>query len=95
LVNHDDQPKLRENKNVIIHTAAQKRHRPSQQLMARQQKQQQPLVKENAALPQPEEIADTQEGREATEKVMLALRLASAKLNFAQRELQEINRVEK
>jgi hypothetical protein len=37
----------------------------------------------------------TPQQREATEQLMLALRLASAKLNYAQREMQEIGRAEK
>jgi len=91
-VNKVEQLKPREDKNNIIHTAAPKPHRLSRQLVVKRQKQQQPRVKDDAASPQREEIA---EGREATEKLMLALRLASAKLNFAQRELQEISRANK
>lgn len=90
-VNRNDQPPPREDKNVIMHTAAPKPHRVSRQFVARRGKQQPRRVKEET-LPQREEIAVTKEEREATEKVMLALRLASAKLNFAQRELQEISR---
>jgi hypothetical protein len=37
----------------------------------------------------------TPQQREATEKLMLALQLASAKFNYAQREMQEIGRAGK
>ena len=97
-VNPTVAPKATENRVSIVKVAIPKRQRPSQQFFARRQKrQQQPRVnKDVPALPQGEEFAVTQEeGREATEKVMLVLRLASAKLNFAQRELQEISRVER
>jgi len=98
IVNPTVAPKPTENGVGIINVTVPKRQRPSQQFFARRQKrQQQPRVKKDApALPQGEEFAVTQEeGREATAKVMLALRLASAKLNFAQRELREISRVER
>ncbi|HLL17060.1 MAG TPA: hypothetical protein VK388_18515 [Pyrinomonadaceae bacterium] len=61
-----------------------------------------PRVKENAPAPL-EEVAQgtmrwqveqplTPQQREATEQLMFALRLASAKLNYAQREMQDIGR---
>ena len=98
IVNPTVAPKPTENGVGIINVTVPKRQRPSQQFFARRQKrQQQPRVNKDApTLPQREEIAvSPQEGREATAKVMLALRLASAKLNFAQRELREISRVER
>ncbi len=98
IVNPTVAPKPTENGVGIVKMTIPKRQRPLQQFFARrQQRQQQPRVNKNApTLPQREEIAvSPQEGREATAKVMLALRLASAKLNFAQRELREISRVER
>jgi len=95
-VNATVQSNLPEDGAGIIKVAVPKRQRVSRQLVAHRQKQQQQRVKEDAAvLPQREQLADAQAGREATEKLMLALRLASAKLNFAQRELQEISRANK
>lgn len=106
-VNKADQPKPREDKYVIIHTVAPKRQRPSRQFVATRQKRQ-PRRNENSPTPQHEEVAVnlaptglqfdqplTPQQREATEQLILALRLTSAKLNYAQREMQEIGRAGK
>jgi hypothetical protein len=66
----------------------------------------QPRLKLNSPAPHEEVAANggarwqveqplTPQQREATEQLMLALRLASAKLNYAQREMLEIGRAEK
>jgi len=79
--------------------------RPSRQLIARRQKfagragEQSPAPREEVAAQgatgwQVEQPLTPQQ-REATEQLMLALRLASAKLNYAQREMQEIGRAGK
>ena len=89
-IKHANQAGEGEDKGVVK-PPAPRRQRPPRQLLARRQKLQQPRVKDDAAK-QREELAVSEEGREATRKLMLALRLASAKLNFAQRELHEISR---
>lgn len=87
---------------TIITTSAPRSQRASRQFVAKRQKLQ-PRWRENVSMPREEvavnstpqlqtDPAVTEEGREATEKLMVALRLASAKLNYAQRELKEISR---
>ncbi|MDQ1559911.1 MAG: hypothetical protein QOD32_2971 [Pyrinomonadaceae bacterium] len=95
-------PKPRENKAIVV-AAAAKTHRPSpRQLVARRQKLT-PRVDRRMNAPLEEVAANgtmrwqverpmTPQQREATEQLMLALRLASAKLNYAQREMLEIGR---
>ncbi|HJR08905.1 MAG TPA: hypothetical protein VJ842_16730 [Pyrinomonadaceae bacterium] len=102
--------KQRENRAVVVATATPKIHRETQraprQFVAKRQKTQ-PRLEENTPAPR-EEVAVNSGGmswqveqpltprqREATEQLMLALRLASAKLNYAQREMQEIGRAGK
>jgi hypothetical protein len=98
-----EQAKPREDKAVVVVAAsATKPRRPSRQSVARRGKLM-PRVKESAPAPR-EEVAGqgamrwqveqplTPQQREATEKLMLALRLASAKFNYAQREMLEIGR---
>jgi hypothetical protein len=100
------EPKPRENRSVFVATATPKIHRAPRGFVAKRQKLQ-PRLEENTTA-QREEVAInngtmllqveqpmTPEQREATEKLMLALRLASAKLNYAQREMQEIGRAGK
>lgn len=99
-----EQAKPRE-KRVTVLAAASKPHRPARQLNVRRHRLP-PRVEETAPKP-PEEIAGTgamrweaeqpltPQQREATEQLMFALRLASAKLNYAQREMQEIGRAVK
>ncbi|MDQ1592841.1 MAG: hypothetical protein QOG71_3468 [Pyrinomonadaceae bacterium] len=98
-------PKPRENTAVVVATET-KTHRPSpRQLVARRQKLT-PRVNQRMNAPLEEVAANgtmrwqverplTPQQREATEQLMLALRLASAKLNYAQREMQEIGRAGK
>jgi hypothetical protein len=98
-----EQAKPREDKAVaVVAASAAKPVRPSRQSVARRHKVM-PRVKELAPAPL-EEVAGqgatrwqveqplTPQQREATEKLMLALRLASAKFNYAQREMLEIGR---
>ena len=98
--------KLREDKAVVVIAASNaKPRRPSRQTVAKRRKLT-PRVEENAPAPR-EEVAVgdatrwqveqpmTPQQREATEQLMFALRLASAKLNYAQREMQEIGRAGK
>ena len=105
-VNNAVEPKPRENKAVVVETATPKTHRAPRGLVAKRQKPQPRRSVEDAPAPR-EEIAInggmrwqveqplTPQQREATEQLMLALRLASAKLNYAQREMQEIGRAGK
>ncbi|MDX6270563.1 MAG: hypothetical protein QOD28_1786 [Acidobacteriota bacterium] len=98
-------PKPREKTAVVVATET-KTHRPSpRQLVARRQKLT-PRVDQRMNAPLEEVAANgtmrwqverplTPQQREATEQLMLALRLASAKLNYAQREMQEIGRAGK
>jgi len=90
----------------IVKASAPKSHRRSRQLVATRQKLP-PRRDENSPAPRHEEVAGigapglqfdqtlTPQQREATEQLMFALRLASAKLNYAQREMQEIGRAGK
>ncbi len=81
----------------VVMPVVNKTHRPSRRVTVRQ-----PHLKEELTIPRGEVAVNstrqegaraiTEEGRAATEKLMLALRLASAKLNYAQREVQEISR---
>ncbi|HEV2880376.1 MAG TPA: hypothetical protein VGX24_03630 [Pyrinomonadaceae bacterium] len=100
-----EQAKRREDKAVAVVVAvasAAKPRRPSRQSVARRGKL---IPREKEYVPAPrEEVAGqgamrwqveqplTPQQREATEKLMLALRLASAKFNYAQREMLEIGR---
>lgn len=107
-VDKADQSKSREDNNIVIHAAALKPHRSSRQTVATRQKRQ-PRRDENSPILRREEVATvnlaptglqfdqtlTPQQREATEQLMLALRLASARLNYAQREMQEIGRTGK
>ena len=85
--------------------AAPKTHRPSRQPVAKRQKLT-PRARDNAFAPREEVAASgamrwqverplTPRQREATEQLMLALRLASAKFNYAQREMREFGRADK
>ena len=99
-----ERAKPREDKAVAVVAVASaaKPRRPSRQSVARRGKLI-PREKEYAPAPR-EEVAGqgamrwqveqplTPQQREATEKLMLALRLASAKFNYAQREMLEIGR---
>ena len=90
--------------SVVVVSAPKVRRGARQPFVKRQRPQ--PRVEENSRTPR-EEIAVeggmrwqveqpmTPQQREATEQLMLALRLASAKLNYAQREMQEIGRAGK
>ncbi len=104
-VNNVELPKPREKKAVVVTALAPKPRRQSRQLVVTQQKLQ---PRRDANVPAPhEEVAIngtmrwqveqplTPQQREATEQLMFALRLASAKLNYAQREMQEIGRAGK
>jgi hypothetical protein len=101
--------KTPEDKAVAVVAAAAppepKTHRPARQSIAKRRKLM-PRVRENNFAPREEVVANggmrwqverplTPQQREATEQLMLALRLASAKLNYAQREMQEIGRAGK
>ncbi|MCA1566523.1 MAG: hypothetical protein LC803_12945 [Acidobacteria bacterium] len=97
-----EQPERREDKTVVVAASATKPRRPARQSVARRHRLI-PRVKEYAPAPL-EEVAGqgamrwqveqplTPQQQEAAEKLMLALRLASAKLNYAQREMLEIGR---
>jgi|GEM_PF-670573 len=90
---------------VVVAASAHRPRRPSRQTVVKRQKLL-PRVEENAPAPR-EEVAVgdatrwqveqpmTPQQREATEQLMFALRLASAKLNYAQREMREIGRAVK
>lgn len=94
----------RQKKSVVV--ATPKTQRAPRQLVAKRHKLQPRKSVENAPAPL-EEVAInggmrwqveqpmTAQQREATEQLMLALRLASAKFNYAQREMQEIGRAGK
>jgi len=100
--------KPRENKVAVVRAAAPGIHRTSRQTVATRQKRQ-PRRDDNPPTLRHEEVATvnpaptglqfdqtlTPQQREATEQLMFALRLASAKLNYAQREVQEIGRTGK
>ncbi|HEX8128477.1 MAG TPA: hypothetical protein VF527_05195 [Pyrinomonadaceae bacterium] len=97
-----EQSKLPEDKVVVLKTSNAGLRRASRPPVAKRHKLL-PRVEENMPAPR-EEVALggamrwqveqplTPQQREATEQLMLALRLASAKLNYAQREMQEIGR---
>jgi hypothetical protein len=97
-----EQSKPREDKPAFVAASVRKVRRASPPPVVKRQKLPAHL-KENAAAPR-EEVAGagamrwqaeqplTPQQREAAEQLMLALRLASAKLNYAQREMQEIGR---
>ena len=90
----------------VVAVSAPKVHRTPRRLMAKRHKQQPRQSVEDAPVPR-EFIATnggmrweveqplTPEQREATEKLMLALQVASAKFNYAQREMREIGRATK
>ena len=99
--------KAREDKAVAVVAASVSKspRRAARPSVAKRQKLR-PRVEENAPAPREEvAIGDatrwqveqpmTPQQREATEQLMFALRLASAKLNYAQREMQEIGRAGK
>jgi hypothetical protein len=99
-----EQSKPREDKPAFVAASVRKPPRPSPQLAAKKRRKPAPRLKEQADAPPREEVAQrgamrweaeqplTPQQREAAEQLMLALRLASAKLNYAQREMQEIGR---
>ncbi|HEV2799984.1 MAG TPA: hypothetical protein VGW12_05795 [Pyrinomonadaceae bacterium] len=89
----------------IVTASNAKPHRTSRQLLARRQKLQ-TRPEENVSAPREEIVLNdgmrlqadeplTPQQREATEQLMFALRLTSAKLNYAQREMREIGRAGK
>lgn len=97
-------PKLREGKPSIMTASAPKVHRAPRRLVIRRQKLQprrsvedapRELVASNDTVRWEVEQPMTPQQREATEQLMLALRVASAKFNYAQREMQEIGRAGK
>jgi hypothetical protein len=106
-VNNPVAPEKREDKAVAVKATAQgKRQRAPRGLLAQRQKLQPRRSVEDA--PAPRELVASNGGmrweveqpltpqqREATEQLMLALRVASAKFNYAQREMQEIGRAGK
>jgi len=98
------EPAPRQKRSVVV--AAPRTQREPRQFVAKRHKLQ-PRVEEMTPAPR-EEVAIngstmrwqveqpmTAQQREATEQLMLALRLASAKFNYAQREMQEIGRAGK
>jgi hypothetical protein len=99
------QPQPQEDEAIVLTASDAGTHRPSRRLVAKRRKL--PGRVEQSARAPREEIAAggalrwqveqplTPQQREATEQLMLALRLASAKLNYAQREMQEIGRAGK
>jgi hypothetical protein len=99
-------PKLPEDKAVVVAASASKPRRAARQPVPARRQKLQPRVEENTTAPH-EEVATngamrwqveqplTPQQREAAEQLMLALRLASAKLNYAQREMREIGRAGK
>lgn len=100
-------PKMREDNAVVVKAVTRdKRQGAPRQLLAKRQKLQPRRSVEDA--PAPRELVASNGGtrweveqpltpqqREATEQLMLALRVASAKFNYAQREMQEIGRAGK
>lgn len=101
------QPAPGDKRAGIIQASVHKRQRPVRQFVATRQKLQ-PRREGNPPMPPLEVVATnrapaelqfdqtlTPQQREATEQLMFALRLASAKLNYAQREMQEIGRAGK
>jgi len=107
-VNHPVVPEKREDKAVAVKAAApDERQRAPRGLLAKRQKLQprrrsvddapapRELVASNGGMRWEVEKPLTAQQREATEQLMLALRVASAKFNYAQREMQEIGRAGK
>jgi hypothetical protein len=106
-INNPVAQKLREEKTVAVKAVTgDRQQRAARRLHAKRQKLQPRLSVEHA--PAPRELVASNVGtrweveqpltpqqREATEQLMLALRVASAKLNYAQREMQEIGRAGK
>lgn len=99
-------PKPGRDRAFVVAASVPKARPVAKQLAAQRQKKPQPRSKENNAVPREEIVSGegvrwqvdqplTPQQREATEQLMLALRLASAKLNYAQREMQEIGRAGK
>jgi hypothetical protein len=102
-------PKLEGDKAVVATAAAApvpRAYRGAARRSAAGRQGFQPRLKVNSPAPHEEVAANgggrwqveqplTPQQREATEQLMLALRLASAKLNYAQREMLEIGRAEK
>jgi hypothetical protein len=107
-VNHTIAPELRDDKAVVVKAAThEERRRAPRRLIAKRQKLQ-PRLRGVEDAPAPRELIAvnggmrwqveepmTPEQREATEKLMLALGVASAKFNSAQREMQEMGRAGK
>jgi hypothetical protein len=104
-VNNADAPKPREDRARIVSVSAPKTQRSTRGLLAGRQKLQ-PRRSVGDAPATREEIAVngtrweieqplTPQQRDATEKLMLALQVASAKFNYAQREMREIGRAGK
>ena len=98
-------PKPQENRARIFTASAPRVQRATRGLVAKRQKLR-PRIEE--IIPAPRESVAASSGmrwqveepltpqqREATEQLMLALRVASAKFNYAQREMQEIGRAGK
>jgi hypothetical protein len=97
-------PKQREDRVKIVTASARKVNRAPRGLVARRRKLQPRLddapapreyVATNGEMRWVVEQPLTPQQREATEKLMLALQVASAKFNYAQREMQEIGRAGK
>ena len=99
-------PKPSEDKKSIVTTSSPKVHRASRVFVAKRQKSEprrsvgdapapREFVAKNGGIRWETEQPLTPQQREATEKLMLALQLASAKFNYAQREMQEIGRAGK
>jgi hypothetical protein len=96
-----EQSKPREDKRAFVAASVRKFRRASPSPPVVKRHKLPARLKENADAPR-EEVAGamrwqveqplTPQQREAAEQLMLALRLASAKLNYAQREMQEIGR---
>jgi hypothetical protein len=97
--------KLRDDSAGVVAVSSPKPRQAPRALIARRQKVL-PRVKENLPAPQEYVAANgrtrweveqplTPQQREATEQLMLALSVASAKFNYAQREMQEIGRAGK
>jgi hypothetical protein len=106
-LNNPVAPEKREDKAVALKAATRdERQRTPRRLIAKRQNSQPRMSVEDAPAPQ-ELVASnggmrwqvekpmTAQQREATEQLMLALRVASAKFNYAQREMQEIGRAGK
>jgi hypothetical protein len=101
-VDNVELPKRREDKAFVLTASASGSQRTVRQPFAKRRKS--PRRAEESTPAAREEVATqggmrweseqplTPQQREATEQLMFALRLASAKLNYAQREMQEIGR---